>query len=248
MDYESFMELVKKRRTIRRFRPDPVPDADIEKIIEAARWAPSGFNMQPWDFVVIKKKELREAILGFIREYHRLMNKTEYLREEWQRVPYAKSQDTDNDYKVAPVFILLLGDKRTLKGLPMSMRYDMERRQAIHLSSLANAYLYMSLAATTLGLANEWMSVTAVAYPHTMIKDLIGIPPEIDIYDMMVVGYPAYNLSSRKLMRDRGKMVHYEDCGPEDFRTDEEVDDFIRRARVWTTANHRRGVDKKMLD
>ncbi|MCJ7605382.1 MAG: nitroreductase family protein [Dehalococcoidales bacterium] len=243
MDYDTYLDFIRNRRTIRRFKPDPIPDEYIEKIIEAARWAPSGFNMQPWDYVVIKKQELREAILGFIREFHGLMNKTEYLREEWQRVPYSKSKDTDSDYKAAPVFILLLGDTRTLKGLPMSMRYDLERRQTIHTSSMASTYLYMSLAATTLGLANEWMSVTATAYPHTMIKDLIGIPPELDIYDMMVLGWPAYHLDSKKLMRDRDKMVHYDDCGPDDFRTDEEVNDFIKKARVWTTANHRRGVD-----
>ena len=45
MDYESFLELVKKRRSIRRFKPDPVPNEYVGKIIEAARWAPSGFNL-----------------------------------------------------------------------------------------------------------------------------------------------------------------------------------------------------------
>ena len=48
MSYDSFLALVKKRRSTRRFKPDPVPEDDINKIIEAARWAPSGFNLQPW--------------------------------------------------------------------------------------------------------------------------------------------------------------------------------------------------------
>jgi len=51
INYESFLELAKKRRSIRKFRPDPVADGDIDKIIEAARWAPSGFNMQPWEYL-----------------------------------------------------------------------------------------------------------------------------------------------------------------------------------------------------
>ena len=42
MDYASFLDLVKNRRTIRRFKPDSIPDDYIDKIIEAARWAPSG--------------------------------------------------------------------------------------------------------------------------------------------------------------------------------------------------------------
>lgn len=247
MDYATFMDLVKHRRTIRRFKPDPVPDEDIEKIIEAARWAPSGFNMQPWDFVVIRDRQLREAIRGWIHDYHKLVMKTESAREAWQRVPRRPSHDPEMDYRIAPVYILVLGDTRTLKGLPTSMRYDAERRQAIHTSSLANAYLYMALAAETLGLATEWTSSVAVAYTHCLTKDLLGIPPELEIYDMMAVGYPAYKLTTRKLLRDKDKMVHYDRCAAGSFRTAEEVNDFIRRARIWTTANHRRGVDKKMV-
>ena len=247
MDYDSFLDLVKHRRTIRRFKPDPVPDDYVEKIIDAARWAPSGYNMQPWDFVVIKDKKIKDTIVQWVRDYHKLIMKTEGAREPWQRVPQRPSHDPEMDYRIAPVFILVLGDTRTLKGLPTAMRYDAERRQTIHISSLANAYLYMSLAATTLGLANEWVSSVAVAYTHCLVKDLLGIPPELEIYDMMALGYPAYKLTSKKLLRDKGKIVHHDYCGPDDFRTDEEVNDFIKRARTWTTVNHRRGVAKKMV-
>lgn len=247
MDYESFLNLVKTRRTIRRFKPDPIPDDYIDKIIEAARWAPSGYNMQPWDFVVIKDKEKRDAIVQWVRDYHKLIMKTESAREPWQQVPRHPSDDPEMDYRIAPVFILVLGDTRTLKGLPTAMRYDAERRQSIHTSGLANAYLYMALAAETLGLATEWTSSVATAYPHCLIKDLLGIPPELEIYDMMALGYPAYKLTSKKLLRDKEKMVHYDYCGADDFRTEEEVNDFIKRARTWTTANHRRGMDKKTV-
>jgi nitroreductase len=247
MDYDSFLDLVKHRRTIRRFRPDPIPDEYIDKIIEAARWAPSGFNMQPWEFVVIKDKKIKDSILGWIHDYHHLIMKTETVREPWQRVPQRPSRDPEMDYKSAPVFILLLGDTRTNEGLPTAMHFDAERLQTIYTSSLANAYLYMALAADTLGLANEWVSSIATAYPHCMTKGLLGIPPQMQIYDMMALGYPAYRLTSKKLLRDKEKMVHHDYCGADDFRTDEEVNDYIKRARVWTTANHRRGADKKMV-
>ena len=65
MDYAGFLDLVKHRRTIRRFKPDPIPDEYVEKIIEVARWAPSGFNMQPWDFVIIKDNKLKDTIVGY---------------------------------------------------------------------------------------------------------------------------------------------------------------------------------------
>lgn len=245
MDYDSFLDLVKHRRTIRRFKPDPVPDECVEKIIESARWAPSGYNMQPWDFVVVKDKKLKDTIVQWVADYHKLIMKTEGAREPWQRVPRRPSQDPGMDYRNAPVFIIVLGDTRTNQGLPTAMRYDAERLRSIYISSLANAYLYMNLAATTLGLASEWVSSIATAYPHCLVKDLLNIPPEYEIYDMMALGYPAYKLTSKKLMRDKDRMVHYDNAEVGDFRTDEEVNDFIKRARVWTTTNHRRGADKK---
>ena len=55
----------KKRRSVRRFRPDAVPEQDIEKMIEAASMAPSSGNQQPWKFLVIRDKDkinqLKEA-------------------------------------------------------------------------------------------------------------------------------------------------------------------------------------------
>ncbi len=50
------------RRDVRRFRPDPVPDAALERMIRAAHAAPSVGFMQPWDFVVIRTRVQREAV------------------------------------------------------------------------------------------------------------------------------------------------------------------------------------------
>ena len=63
MQIDQFLELARKRRTIRRFKPDPVPDEYIAKMIEAASWAASGGNAQPWEFIVIKDKETKHKNL-----------------------------------------------------------------------------------------------------------------------------------------------------------------------------------------
>lgn len=54
MKYDDLIELFKDRRSIPKFKSDPIPDEYVDKIIEAARFAPSGFNTQPWEFVLIK--------------------------------------------------------------------------------------------------------------------------------------------------------------------------------------------------
>jgi nitroreductase len=241
--YDEFLKLVKERRSIRRFKPDPIPDDYIEKIIEVARWAPSGFNQQPWEIVVIKKAELRKKIAELCGEYVKQSQQMETTREAWQEVSKPEPIGTEADYSVAPVLIILFGDVRTKEGLPMGVRYDQNRLQIIYTSSLANAFLYMHLAATTLGLASQWVSAVQTPYAHCMLKNLLGIPQKMEVYDMMALGYPA--LKPRpKLMRDSEKMIHYDYCGVDKFRIDEEVNDFIKRARRWNIATHSRKKDK----
>ncbi len=53
---------IRLRRSVRRYRPDPVPRELIERVMDAARWAPSAVNMQPWQFVVLTDPERRRAL------------------------------------------------------------------------------------------------------------------------------------------------------------------------------------------
>jgi len=61
-------EVVRERRATPHFEPTPIPEADLRKILEAGMEAPSGYNLQPWRFVVVRdpetKKRLREAAMG----------------------------------------------------------------------------------------------------------------------------------------------------------------------------------------
>jgi len=53
---------IRLRRSVRRYRPDPVPDQIIRKIMEAASWAPSSSNSQPWEFVVVRDRNTLEKL------------------------------------------------------------------------------------------------------------------------------------------------------------------------------------------
>jgi nitroreductase len=58
----DFFETVRARRSVRAFRPDPVDEADIERILEAARLAPSANNRQEWRFVVVRDALTRQML------------------------------------------------------------------------------------------------------------------------------------------------------------------------------------------
>ena len=55
---------MKERRSCRNFLPDPIDEATIEKILESATWAPSPLNSQPWEFIVVTNKEIKEKIFS----------------------------------------------------------------------------------------------------------------------------------------------------------------------------------------
>jgi len=72
---EALLNLLKSRRSIRRYRPDPVPDEMVEQLLQAGRWAPSASNRQPWDFIVVRDEAIRQqvaehAAFYFIRWAH----------------------------------------------------------------------------------------------------------------------------------------------------------------------------------
>ena len=58
----KLLDVIRSRRSIRKYRKEPVTDLLINEILEAGRWAPSGLNNQPWRFVVIKDKSFKEKI------------------------------------------------------------------------------------------------------------------------------------------------------------------------------------------
>ena len=56
----DLFDIITKRRSIRTFKKQEVPQATIEKLIEAARWAPSAGNVQPWAFVVVNSQKTKQ--------------------------------------------------------------------------------------------------------------------------------------------------------------------------------------------
>ena len=70
----GIIEIIKSRRSIRKYKPTPVEDEKLNTVLEAARWAPSAGNRQPWEFIIVKDLSIRRRIAdvapygGFIAE------------------------------------------------------------------------------------------------------------------------------------------------------------------------------------
>lgn len=87
---EALLDLLQSRRSIRRYRPEPVPEEMLQQILEAGRWAPSASNRQPWAFIVVRDPEVRR----------RVAQNAAYYFVRWAHV------------EDAPLLIVLCGDAR----------------------------------------------------------------------------------------------------------------------------------------
>jgi len=59
----DLLEAIKGRRSIRAFKNEEVSVEDVERLVDAARWAPSAGNIQPWEFIVVRKPEIKKALV-----------------------------------------------------------------------------------------------------------------------------------------------------------------------------------------
>ncbi|MBA4392666.1 MAG: nitroreductase, partial [Desulfobacca sp.] len=95
---------IKERRSCRNYLPDPIDEAIIEKILEAASWAPSPMNAQPWEFVVVTGQEMKDRIFSEA-DYRR---KWIFEQSGWK---WLDRYQVDF-LKAAPVLVVVVGDPK----------------------------------------------------------------------------------------------------------------------------------------
>jgi nitroreductase len=206
MEFENLLEIVKKRRTIRKYMPEPIPDDYIDNVIDAARWAPSGANTQPWEFVIVKdpevKKQMGLTVSGAV------------ARGNEGKVP------PQPYFEGAPVLIVVCGDPRLMEACPKG-----EIREELFISSMGASIQNMLLAATALGLEGSvWGTVGPLA--GVRIKDMLNIPQVFKVSAIVPLGYPALH-PSPTFRREIDEISHAEKYDMSKFRTDKDIQEFI---------------------
>jgi nitroreductase len=229
MQIDHFLELVKKRRSVREFKPDPIPDEYIEKILEAGRWAMSGGNGQPWEFIVVKDKEtIREIERHYTETQRQGINIIELTRIEEIRQPaiYRSLGGAPPGFKDAPVIIVILGDLRIIQASVALAGFF--TGSTVIMMDLANASQLMHVAAASLGLGSQWLSISTPF--EGGYRTILGVPEVFTIQMMMPVGYPTRELKPR-YRRSLDEIVHKERYEMSKFRSDQEIVDFVIKLR-----------------
>lgn len=174
----DFWEIVRSRRSVRRFRPDvPVPEEHITKILDAARMSATSGNQQPWKFLVVRSpekiRELKDACMAFAAE--QFAQHPEYYpnvtREQFEKSAHA----TFDGYLSAPVYVVVLTDNRS--KYPDYNHYD---------GPLAAANLM--LAARALGYGTVFLTDSI---PDAITKRVFNIPDYYTRVCLTPIGVPV---------------------------------------------------------
>jgi len=224
--YEGLIDVVRRRRSVRKFEPGQAVERDtLLRILEAGRWAPSGANSQPWDFVCVDDPDGREAVRQvFLRQGERLRTRATGFPAVHKRY-----------LAHTAAIVLVLGDPRWKICYPHADRPEhraeyAENNENIFFCSLGAAIQNIQLAATAVGLTSAWLSGGGEEETAAELRDLLGFPEGMRPYGTIPIGYPAEDQALR-YRRPLGLLVHWNRYEEEKFRPDGLVAHYVESVR-----------------
>jgi 5,6-dimethylbenzimidazole synthase len=164
---------MKERRSCRNFLTEPIDEATIEKLLEAATWAPSPLNSQPWEFIVITNPEVKGKIFA---EGERC-RQWALEKSGWK---WLGSYSIDF-LKSVPVLIAIIGDPKK-SGVDMFTEEGPMGYQAACAAAIQNLHL----AAHALGLSSLWFTL----FDKRAMREILGVAPEKRVLALICVGRP----------------------------------------------------------
>ncbi|HEU0166638.1 MAG TPA: nitroreductase family protein [Chloroflexota bacterium] len=194
-------EAIFTQRAIRRLKPDPIPDEVLETILQAARRAPSGGNLQPWRFLVVRDPDLRRQLAEC------------YVASWWHRrraMGIAKPEDMPRDNSSGMAALYFTTDAEHFSRAPVHILVC----NVSQADNVMTACQNLMLAARALGIGS---TITRIGEPSDeRVHELFGIPPEVDATLCIPMGYPLgkFGDAARKPMSELAFLDRWQQPGP----------------------------------
>lgn len=184
----ELIETIKNRRSIRKFKADPIPDSYIPELIEAGRLAPSGSNLQATRYVIIKSKEARTKFtqctpLPFVTQAPVIIAcciDKQVLDTAEKR---SKELIQSNAFKDTPLANMSV-DSETYKKRRKEM--DEETLKSYLSLNAAIALEHIALRAVDLGLGSCWIMM----FDREKAKKILELDERYDVVALLPIGYP----------------------------------------------------------
>ena len=187
--YEAMSTL----RAVRRLRTDPIPDDVMERVLQAACWAPTGGNQQPWKVVVVTNPEVKAGLQGIYRpEWQRYAAKSlarregqpEAAVEPWRRVARAGDYLADNMHE-APAILVFCANPAMMAITDAKL----DRVSMVGVGSVYPAVQNAMLACVAEGLGCTLTTLHCLREGE--VKELLNIPDSWATLALIPIGYPV---------------------------------------------------------
>lgn len=181
-------EAIEKRRSIRRFKPDPVPKEYLQQILEAAWLAPSGSNSQPWRFIVVtdleEKQRLRKIAYNqkFIEEAPAVI----VCCADLDVYSVDQRRARREELALAGIMADVAGSTTQPQNQDLYAQLDARLLAQQAVLNCAIGIEHMVLMATALGLGSCWVG----AFDGRDIRNMFGQPKNILVVALLPIGYP----------------------------------------------------------
>jgi nitroreductase len=200
---------IRMRRSVRVYKAGKVTGKQLQMIFEAARWAPSGANTQPWEFVVTRDKKKMKAV----REIY----SKEWKQRKLEDPVHYKGLKKDYVGDVS-VLVLVCGDPRTMR-VYLTTRQPGDREKLFQ-ASVANAVEHMMLMAASEGLGTVWVSVREEV--EAELRKLFKVPQPLRLLWVVPIGHIRVWPRPRR-RRELSAFVHWESYDPKKLRASREI-------------------------
>ena len=165
----ELLEAIKNRRSIRRYRSDPLDDRTIETVLEAARWAPSWSNTQCWRFIVVRDSEIKNR-----------------LADTLIGVSADKPNRAAEAIRTAPLAIVACAEMGRSGYSAREPKELITDKGDWFMFDVALAMQNLTLAAHSLGLG----TVHVGAFDAIEAAGILEVPPGVSVVEITPLGYP----------------------------------------------------------
>ena len=209
MSTKSLLEIIRKRRSVRVYKSGRVTEKQLEMILEAGRWAPSGANTQPWELIVTRDRAKMKKVRQIYDNEWRERKKEEPVHYKGLKKDYVGD---------VSVLVLVCGDPRT-KQVYLTTRQPGDREKLFQ-ASIANAVEHMMLMAASMGLGTVWVSVREEVEPE--LRELFKVPQPLRLLWVVPIGH-AKSWPNAKPRRKISDFAHREFYNPKKLRPDSAI-------------------------
>jgi len=242
-EYEMLIDVLLRRMSVRKFKPDPLPEGALEKILEAGRWAMSGANGQPWEYIVVTDPGVKQNLFKLYEEqliqynfWMEQMRMPELRHPAFQQTGSCEEQlkkiKARPGWDKAPALIVVLGDGRRQWATVMG-GHTFGRHQSHLTDGLANTCTLMHLAAATLGLGSQWVTIQI----EDGFKRLLNVPDVMTLHSIIAVGYP--DVPRREgVRRPLSEIVHHNRYDVSKHASNQGIVEYIRDLRTKTVPKY----------